>query len=275
MSQSARESVRFFYETFGWRKDESGRYFDGAMADDWRAVTRWYRLACNRRLRHHLSRHGDLLLDAASGAVQLDDYIALSERYRRHVCVDFSRRALVEARSRLGAKALCVQADVTALPFRDGVFDAVASLHTIYHVPVSEQPTAFSELHRTLRPGKSAVVVYAQSHHLGHPLPERLVTFLTRFDWFARRLDSPSSRPKPPGLYFEPLPLNELRSILDEIGAPYAIRPWRSISVSFMQLAVPDNLAGRLILRLVFAIETLLPRRCAERGTYATLVLSK
>jgi ubiquinone/menaquinone biosynthesis C-methylase UbiE len=104
----------------------------------------------HRRLRRQLAPHRDLLLDAASGAVQLEDYVALSERYRRHVCVDFSRRALVEARSRLGSKALCVQADVTALPFRDGAFDGVASLHTIYHVPVTEQPTAFSELHRTL-----------------------------------------------------------------------------------------------------------------------------
>jgi SAM-dependent methyltransferase len=275
MPPAERTSVRFFYDTFGWRKDAAGRYFDGAMADDWRSVSRWYRVACNERLRRRLASHGDMLLDAASGAVQFDDYVALSEGYRRHVCVDFSRQALVEARSRLGAKALCVQADVTALPFKDDAFDAVASLRTIYHVPVPEQPTAFRELHRTLRPGKSAVVVYAQNRHVGYPLPKRLVDLLLRNRWFARRLDSPTRPPDPPGLYFEPLPLHDVCAILETIGAAYSIRPWRSVSVSFLQLALPDNVIGRLVLRVVFGIETLLPGRCGERANYPTFVVVK
>ncbi|MBY0278839.1 class I SAM-dependent methyltransferase [Candidatus Binatia bacterium] len=247
------------------------------MADDWRQVVRWYHHACNLRLKRFLMPRGDMLLDAASGAVQFQDYIALSDGYRRHVCVDFSRSALREARDRLGDKALCVQADVTALPFRDDTFDAVASLHTIYHVPAAEQPLAFRELHRTLRPGRSGVVVYAQDRHPGHPLPRWIVRLLLRSSRLAARLRSPNlprSSP-PPGLYFEPLPLDEVETTLRALGVSFTTRAWRTLSVSFTRLVIPDNAFGAALLRWVFAVENLFPERCGKRASYPTFVLTK
>ena len=71
-------------------------------------------------------------------------------------------RTLEEARRELGEHGFYVLADITQLPFRLDTFDASVSLHTIYHVPVDEQPAAFRELHRTLMCGISAVVVYAR-----------------------------------------------------------------------------------------------------------------
>lgn len=275
MSDPRRDNVRHFYETFGWQKGPDGRYLDGAMADDWRPVTAWYRRACNRRVQSFIAERGQLLLDAASGAVQLADYAAFSDGYARRVCVDFSRRALLEARERLPDKALCVQADVTALPFRDGAFDAFVSLHTIYHIPPEGQADAFHELHRTLRAGATGVVVYAQDRPELHPLPERLASWLLGKERFARRLRPAGVPLDPPPLYFHPLPIAEIRALLGRRAIPHALGTWRSISVALGRLAIPDNVVGRALLRTLFWAESAFPRWFAERASYPLFVIRK
>ncbi len=270
-----RENVRHFYDTFGWRKDADGRYLDGAMADDWRPVTAWYRGACNRRVQGMIAERGELLLDAASGAVQLEDYVAFSAGYARRVCVDFSRHALLEARARLPDKALCVQADVTALPFRVGVFDAFVSLHTIYHIPPDGQGDAFDELHRTLRRGATGVVVYAQDRRPLHPLPERLARWLLRKEHVARRLRPAGAPQDPPPLYFHPLPIPAIRDLLGRRAIPHTLRTWRSISVTFGRLAVPDNALGRGLLRTLFWAESTFPRWFGARASYPIFHIEK
>lgn len=49
-----------------------------------------------------------------------------------------------------------VRADVGALPFGDGSFDAVIAMHMLYHVP--DQEKAVAELHRVLKPGGTLAV---------------------------------------------------------------------------------------------------------------------
>jgi len=275
MLDPRRENVRQFYDTFGWQKETDGRYRDGAMADDWRPVTAWYRRACNRRVQGMIAARGKLLLDAASGAVQLDDYVAFSAGYERRVCVDFSRRALLEARSRLPDKALCVQADVTALPFRDGAFDACVSLHTIYHVPPDDQGDAFGELHRTLRGGATGVVVYARDRRELHPLPEWLASWLLGKERFARRLRPTGAPLAPPPLYFHPLPVSAIRDLLGRRAIPHTLGTWRSISVALGRLVLPDNAAGRALLRALFWAESVFPRWFADRASYPLFVIRK
>lgn len=66
---------------------------------------------------------------------------------------DFSPGMLEEARVNLaGARPFAFQqADAQALPFGDGVFDAVIANHMLYHVP--DRPKAFAEVRRVLAPG--------------------------------------------------------------------------------------------------------------------------
>ncbi len=56
-----------------------------------------------------------------------------------------------------------VNADVTALPVRDGVFDAVLAVHMLYHVP--DRPAAARELRRVLAPGGVCVAVTNGARH--------------------------------------------------------------------------------------------------------------
>ena len=56
-----------------------------------------------------------------------------------------------------------VNADVAALPVRDGVLDAVLAVHMLYHVP--DRAAAVRELRRVLKPGGVCVAVTNGARH--------------------------------------------------------------------------------------------------------------
>jgi SAM-dependent methyltransferase len=64
-----------------------------------------------------------------------------------------------------------VNADVTALPLRDGAFDLVLAAHMLYHVP--DREAAVRELRRVLAPGGTGIAVTNGGRHL---LPLRRLT---------------------------------------------------------------------------------------------------
>ncbi len=155
---SVKQRVRQFYDRVGWQTVAGGMY-QNARYEDLRPVSRWYIRQCHLRVGRFLKPSGRFLLDAGSGPVQYVEYISYSAGYQRRVCVDISIVALQEARQRIGDHGLFVVADVANLPFQKGPFDGIVSLHTLHHLPVDEQPKAYMELYRVLKPGSSAVVV--------------------------------------------------------------------------------------------------------------------
>lgn len=56
-----------------------------------------------------------------------------------------------------------LNADITALPLRDDVFDVVLALHMLYHVP--DRETAARELRRVLAPGGVCIAVTNGERH--------------------------------------------------------------------------------------------------------------
>jgi SAM-dependent methyltransferase len=156
---AAKVNVRDFYDRVGWQPSPSG-YTDGELFEDLRWVSEEYRHRCNLRVKRHLPPSGRYLLDAASGPIQYDDYLDFSAGFDVRICVDLSMAALRGAKELLGDSALCILADVTEFPLQECSVDAAVSLHTIYHVPQLEQAKAFTELHRVLARGGTAVVVY-------------------------------------------------------------------------------------------------------------------
>ena len=104
---------------------------------------RWRRLAAEAAV-----RPGDRVLDACCGT---GDLALAAERVGGTVTgVDFSERMLVRARAKSGTVDW-VLADVMALPFADGSFDAVTVGFGIRNVPDLE--AGLAELARVLRPG--------------------------------------------------------------------------------------------------------------------------
>ena len=287
--RTEKAAVQAFYDRTGWRFDEgAGAFTDGAVFDDLRPVTADYRRRANERVRAALPPAGDLILDAASGAIQYDDYVRFSEGYRKRVCVDLSLLGLAAARRRIGGHGLFVRADVTALPFAPGAFDAVVSLHTLYHVPEEEQATFLGEIGRVLGPGRRAVVVstwttspWDAALRLPGALVRRTRKALGRLG--SHRAVGPAAPPAaapaaaPPreaeGLYFHPTRRAWLRGAVSPAFS-LRIRCWRSVGVPFLR-SLDDGAGSRRLLRGLARIEDAWPVGTGLLGRYPLLVLDK
>jgi SAM-dependent methyltransferase len=90
------------------------------------------------------------VLEAGCGTGHSAKY--LTDRYGwRITALDLSEVGLGHAQRR-GLSCL-VQGDITRLPVRSGKFDALISLDVIAHLAPREEPQAFREFARALRPG--------------------------------------------------------------------------------------------------------------------------
>ncbi|MGH9124834.1 MAG: class I SAM-dependent methyltransferase [Acidimicrobiales bacterium] len=264
-ARATHSDVRTFYEEIGWQQ-ESDVYADAALFEDLRAVSEPYRHHCNRRVNDHLPRRGKYLVDAASGPIQYQDYLDFSEDFDVRVCVDFSPRALREAKRKLGAAALCILADVTNLPLKDGCADAAISLHTIYHVPRDQQGAAIRELHRVLRPDGIGIVVSSW----GASFPVRVVQLPLTMRNMLRRLKN-EVRPDMPNLYFAPFSYRWLSS--QEWPFQYDVVTWRSLSIPALRAYFPDSPFGTRMLQGVALVEDRFPRLCGRWGQYPLIVI--
>jgi len=128
---------------------------------------------------------GKLVLDAGCGAGR---YMDVAERWGAEVVGFDLSSSISQARKNLAGreKLHFVQADVTAPPFRDEIFDYIHSTGVLHHTPNPER--AFRSLPKLLKKGgKIAVWVYARPHHpsldahyrkLTTRLPKRLLYWL-------------------------------------------------------------------------------------------------
>lgn len=280
-----KQKVREFYDQVGWQTVGDGLY-QNARYEDLRAVSREYIHRCHLRINRHIASQGNLLLDAGSGPVQYPEYLTYSQGYRYRVCADISILALREARKRLGEHGLYVVADVANLPFRAEVFDGVVSLHTLHHLPLGEQKKAYYELYRVLSPGRSLAVVNGWTDS---PLMRRLGWLVRLMEKTGKWVARLRGREKPlpvngsetaaytkstaTGTFVEKLDAVWLRRELADLQPQIWV--WRSVSVRFLRAVIHRVLAGRLWLRLLYALEERFPHYFGEKGQYPLIVIHK
>lgn len=283
--------VRNFYDQIGWQADQTGMY-QNTSYEDLRPVSREYIHRCHMRVKRHLGKGGEYLLDAGSGPVQYKEYETYSEGYKRRVCMDLSIVALVEARKRLGKKGLYVVGDISWLPFKKQAFDGIVSLHTIHHLPISQKVTAYVGLFQRLKPGRSMVTVDGWGY-------SPLMSFSTRFyDKAAKKLAKNALEEKiipggehagdgksadndlkelnqaRAGTFVQKLDAKWLRSALKGI-MPFRILVWRSVSTRFLRTMIQPQWHGRYWLRIIYFLEEVFPRFFGENGQYPMLVVKK
>ena len=274
MTENTKNQVREFYDQIGWSQVGEGIY-QNARYEDLRPVSREYIHKCHLRVMKHIAPSGGLLLDAGSGPVQYPEYVSYSEKYKHRVCADISVTALKEARHRLGEHGLYVVMDVANLPFKSDAFDAVVSLHTIHHLPLSEHRGAYLDLIRVLKPGRTAAIVN------GWHSP-RLMTMTEPLIRMARIISGRGRKHKkawadvddPTGTFVSKMTpkwlKQELGGVLD-----FKIYPWRSLSTRFLRWFIRPRLGGRFILRSIFWLEERFPRFFGENGQYPVIVFNK
>jgi len=279
-SPDVRAEVRAFYDSIGWQQIGDGLY-QNAGNEDLRPVAREYIQRCHRRVGRHIPATGRFLLDAGSGPIQYPEYLEYSKGYDRRVCLDLSRRALSEARVRIGDHGLFVLGDLAALPFRRDSFDGVVSLHALHHVPAAEQEAALAELVRVAAPGRSAAVVYSWGEASGLMAAFRPLLGLAASlrDLRLRLLGkAPPRAPRPDrplreGLSFKG-DFEWMVDTLSRLGGG-EILVWRSVSTAFLRTLAHPRLMGRALLRLVFALEESAPHWFGRHGMYPLVVLRR
>ncbi|MCI0521107.1 MAG: class I SAM-dependent methyltransferase, partial [Chloroflexi bacterium] len=285
-----KQQVRQFYDQVGWQEVSEGVY-QNAHYEDLRPVAREYIHRCHLRVLRHIAPSGRILLDAGSGPIQYPQYLEYSRGYAYRLCADISITALREARKRIGDHGLYVVADVARLPFKDGAFDGVVSLHTIHHLPEEEHLLAYRELQRTLAAGRSAAVVNGWPGSRLMRAFNPLIRLSNRLRNLARRLaggkggaeeaDAPAKAGKREsaggGRKGTFTSRHDAAWVRAEIGAwtRVDIYPWRSASVRFLRALIHPWLGGRAWLRLLFWLEERYPAWFGENGQYPLIVMHK
>jgi SAM-dependent methyltransferase len=284
-----KQQVREFYDQIGWQEVSQGVY-QNAHYEDLRPVSHEYIHRCHLRVLRHLNPQGRLLLDAGSGPIQYPEYLEYSRGYRHRVCADISIVALQEARQRIGEHGLYVVADVANLPFKEGVFDGVVSLHTIHHLPESEHLGAYREIYRLMSAGGRAVVVNGWPYSRLMKLAQPLMRLSNRLRGVVRRLrDLATGKERAPqaarkagrkkgkkqkGTFTSRHGVSWIKSVVGS-QMPVEILVWRSVSVRFLRTLIHTWNGGRYWLRLLYWLEERWPHYFGEQGQYPLILIRK
>jgi len=285
-----KKQVRQFYDRVGWQEIGAGVY-QNARYEDLRPVSQEYIHRCHLRVGRQLNPGGEYFLDAGSGPIQYPEYLEYSQGYKARVCVDISIVALQEARQRIGdrqtgGQGLFVVADIANLPFKPESFRGLISLHTLHHLPLDEHRQAYQELYRVLGSQTTGVVV------VGWDNPGLMRFFNAPIRWYNRtkkrllhqigrsaatiKVDRRAT-PVIKGTKGTFVSKHDAAWLKNEIGVlmPVEILVWRSASVRFLRAFVHPWLAGRYLLRALYALEERYPNFFGEHGQYPLIVIHK
>tara|TARA_R110002110_G_scaffold415719_1_gene654175 strand:- start:13256 stop:14374 length:1119 start_codon:yes stop_codon:yes gene_type:complete len=269
LSEDIKQEIKSFYDQIGWQKDEKEavQFKDATDSEDLRSVSEEYINQCHLRLHQHITPKGKYLLDAASGPIQYPAYLNYSRDYQYRICADLSLTGLLSAREKLGNKGIYILCDITNLPLQSDQVDTVLSLHTLYHVPQSQQQSAFDELYRVLKPGGQSVIVYSWGKN-----SSLMKVFLLPFK-LVKRAFNLFSQKKPP-LYFY---ANTYSWFGQQLKSKYNTKlyVWRSVNVPFLKIYIHKLLAGRLLLKWIYWLEEKCPKTMGRIGAYPLFVTKK
>jgi len=269
-------SVREFYDSVGWAPSGDGYYEDAHRYEDLRPAAHDYVVDCHLRVNEYLPAGGTYLLDVASGPIQYPAYLTYSQNFEVRICVDISFRALVDARQRVPVgRGLFVLGNIRNLPFRSEVFDAVVSLHTVYHIVAEQQHAVFDELHRVIKPQGRAVVVYTWGNISPLNKPAGYLVQAQRV--VRQRLhrlapDRFGAVPPEDTFYYHPFPYRWFRQ--QRWAYKFTILCWRSISVDSSKLFFHGTL-GKKLLRMIYRWEGRYPEFAAPLGQYPMFLIDK
>ena len=276
-TESILQSVKRWYDDFGWQRNAGGIYNDTAMFSQASLTAHgFYELSSHLSLLSRLSG-GEFVLDAASGPLAHPENLAYSWFYRYRVCVDISLTALQEADARLGGKGFCCLGDICQLPFRDGVFDGVVSAYTIQHIEKARQGTAVSELYRVLKPGAHLCVISSIEHTPAHRalvLAIRAIRKALRlFDVDTPQFQERSGSSLPPHrLYAHEPDLAWWRRLARGLTDSYGVKGFRLFTREEFESLFGDSMRAAKAAR---ALEALFPAIAATMFVYIMVDLAK
>jgi ubiquinone/menaquinone biosynthesis C-methylase UbiE/uncharacterized protein YbaR (Trm112 family) len=250
-------------------------YEDSARWVDFREITSEYIRNSFTRAGKYLRPSGKYLLDIASGPIGLKEYVDLSNHYEVRICADISVNALIQARYNYRQRqGVFICADITNIPLKDNICDAVLCQHTLYHIPKNEQKTAVNEMYRVTAKGSPVVIVYSLFYHSWFMNITLLPLQLYRI---ARHLAGKmyvrlfQSKPR---LYFYPHSLRWFKKSFS-FSHQMTFHCWRSTNKYFLRIFVHSWLGGKYLLRALMKCEDKHSGFWGKFGEYPVIVIKK
>jgi len=261
LSDKAEEKVSEFYNTVGW-ETEGNITEDARQWEDLREFSQEYISKCRLRLLKYIPESGGNILDMASGPIQYPEYLEYSKNFNKRYCVDLSDAALESAKLKIGEHGVFLHGSFFDISLDEDFFDCSISLHTIYHMAKDRQEEAVRKLLYVTKVGKPVIILYSNPN-----------AFFPRLIRRIRVLSGKSVQEEDNNLYFYQHP-NEWWFRFCDIS-DVEVLPWRPFSAKHQQALIPNNKLGKLMLRVLFSLETRFLSFFSKHFTYTMIILTK
>ena len=249
------KNVSNFYNKKGW-KSKNNITIDSDLFEDNRCVAKDYVSKCRLKILNHIPKKGKNFLDFASGPIQYSEYLKYSNNYKFRYCVDFSKEAISIAKKKLKKKGKYFANDFMKIKFKENFFDCSLSMHTIYHMHKDKQEKAVRKLLRITKPNKPVIIIYSNPY----PLIKSIYSFFNR-------------KKKKKFIYFYCHPIKWWKRF--ETISNIEFYCWRSFSSQHQKILFPDNLIGKIMLKLLYYLENKFTNFFSKKFQYQIIVLKK
>jgi ubiquinone/menaquinone biosynthesis C-methylase UbiE/uncharacterized protein YbaR (Trm112 family) len=271
-----KERVFKYYNDISYDTKNSLKiYQDSPKWVDFREVSSDYIRNSFKKAKKYLNPDGKYMLDIASGPIGLKEYVDLSEQYEVRICADISINALIQAKYNYKHKeGIFICADITNIPLKENVCDAVLCQHTLYHIPKNEQKTAVNEMYRVAKPGTRIAIVYSLFYHSWFM---NISLFPLQFYRILRHFAGKvyvkffNSKPR---LYFYPHSIGWFKRNF-KFNNKIEFFCWRSTNKYFLNLYIHKWLGGRNLLEWLRESEDKHPKFWSKFGEYPVIVIKK
>jgi ubiquinone/menaquinone biosynthesis C-methylase UbiE len=250
-------------------------YTDAVKFVDFRPFALKYTQHGFSNTRQYIDHTGKYFVDAACGPVAFKEYVFLANGFQSRVCIDISANALMQAQKNLAKynqPGIYICADITNIPLKENIADAVVCQHGLFHVQRKLQLKAMHELVRIAKPGSKIAIVYDWFFH-------SLLMNLTLGPFQLYRI----MRHYGGRLYARIFKKNKLYFYSHSPSWFYKNNPgikmnmyvWRSINKHFADIYIHEKLGGKTLINFIWQMEKKHPEKMGRIGEYPVIVIEK
>lgn len=246
-----------FYNEHGWSQSKKSTK-DAELFEDLRPVAADYVSDCRKKINKFLPKKGKNILDFASGPIQYKEYLEYSKNFNKRHCVDFSRTAIDQAKKKIGKKGKFYCNDFLKIKFKENYFDAIISLHTLYHIHKNNQERVVKKLLKISKKNSPIIIIYSN--------PNTIINLLIKKIFIQRKL-------KQKKLYFYCHDFKWWSKFTKYAKIEFHL--WRSFSSQHQKILFPNNFIGKILFKILIILEKNFPKIFIKYFQYPIIVLKK
>ena len=150
-------------------------YEPAILFEDLRPSAKNYVSHSRNKINKHIAKKGTHLLDFASGPIQYNEYLKYSKNFKFRHCFDFSKKAIFEAKKKIGKKGKFYNQDFLKINFKKNYFDTIISLHTIYHIDKTKQASVVKKLIKISKKNSPIIIVYSNPNTIINYIKKKIL----------------------------------------------------------------------------------------------------